>query len=410
MENANNTSNSATFDIKLTHKGKSLTLSNITTKTTIAQLHNLTRQSFDISEDDTIIKLLHKGKKLEEEQQPAFATIPTKTPKIVIMSTPKTQIQTLNSKKSDPLLRGFDNETKPPSSSQKCTCCWGSSHSTQNRHYKFVRFDTVHQHAFGTRPTSTTPHAFRAMDLLQKLATDPGVVKILTDRELVVNTLGEMDPIDDRIMQKKQAEGMCLLGYNTNRGLRIDLKLRTDDLEGFREYKELVCTLIHELSHNWVGEHDALFFANYGSMRVEYLVEHLILYQRGYRVAGGRSCAEVAGVKEECSGGMEKVLDVVLRELRGETMRYGVNMMAVQPVVEARWRELNEEMGERMKEGGLTIGGGNNEKDRSVEGRRQRALAAAERRLKELKENDGTGGGGEKSNGSGSSQKMDGKR
>jgi hypothetical protein len=39
-----------------------------------------------------------------------------------------------------------------------------------------------------------------------------------------------MDTDDDRIMQRMQIEGgECLLGYNTNRELRIDMKLRTDD-------------------------------------------------------------------------------------------------------------------------------------------------------------------------------------
>ena len=34
-------------------------------------------------------------------------------------------------------------------------------------------------------------------------------------------TLGEMDPVDDRIMQRMQLEsGECLLGYNLNHGLR----------------------------------------------------------------------------------------------------------------------------------------------------------------------------------------------
>jgi hypothetical protein len=34
-------------------------------------------------------------------------------------------------------------------------------------------------------------------------------------------TLGEMDPVDDTIMQRKQLKGgECLLGYNLNRGLR----------------------------------------------------------------------------------------------------------------------------------------------------------------------------------------------
>jgi hypothetical protein len=55
----------------------------------------------------------------------------------------------------------------------------------------------------------------------------------------MVGTLGEMDPIDDRLMQKKEQQGGCLLGYNTNGGVRIDVKLRTDDLQGFRPYLEL---------------------------------------------------------------------------------------------------------------------------------------------------------------------------
>lgn len=122
----------------------------------------------------------------------------------------------------------------------------------------------------------------QAHDLLHQLATDPGIVSILTKRELLVGTLGEMDPIDDRLMQAKQSEGACLLGYNTNHGMRIHVKLRTDDLSAFRPYNELASTLIHELSHNWIGEHNALFWTNYGQMRVEYLFVHARLMNGSY--------------------------------------------------------------------------------------------------------------------------------
>ena len=64
------------------------------------------------------------------------------------------------------------------------------------------------------------PHASEARQLLERLKTNPGIVVILRSRELVVGTLGEMDPVDDRIMQMMQLEGgECLLGYNTNSGL-----------------------------------------------------------------------------------------------------------------------------------------------------------------------------------------------
>jgi len=43
---------------------------------------------------------------------------------------------------------------------------------------------------------------------------------------------------------------------------------------GFYPYCAIAATLLHELSHNWVGEHNALFWSNYGQMRVEYMVTH----------------------------------------------------------------------------------------------------------------------------------------
>jgi hypothetical protein len=76
----------------------------------------------------------------------------------------------------------------------------------------------------------TAPHASKAQWLIEQLKTNPGIVAILSSRELVVRTLGRMDPNDNRIMQRMQIEGgECLLGYSTNRGLRINTKLRTDD-------------------------------------------------------------------------------------------------------------------------------------------------------------------------------------
>jgi hypothetical protein len=40
-----------------------------------------------------------------------------------------------------------------------------------------------------------------------------------------------------------------VLGYNVNRGQEISLRLRTDDLRGFRKYLRIRETLVHELAH-----------------------------------------------------------------------------------------------------------------------------------------------------------------
>ncbi|KAG8047707.1 hypothetical protein GUJ93_ZPchr0008g12994 [Zizania palustris] len=53
----------------------------------------------------------------------------------------------------------------------------------------------------------------------------------------------------------------CILGFNKNMGEEISLRLRTDDLKGFRKYESIKRTLLHELAHMVHSEHDANFFA-----------------------------------------------------------------------------------------------------------------------------------------------------
>ena len=64
---------------------------------------------------------------------------------------------------------------------------------------------------------------------------------------------------------------VCLLGLNTNHGQRIDLRLRTDPphYEGFQHYRVVKDVLLHELTHNFHGDHDAKFWAFYNQLKVE---------------------------------------------------------------------------------------------------------------------------------------------
>ncbi len=194
-------------------------------------------------------------------------------------------------------MRGLDDDKK---NSKLLTSASSSFWGTLHEKSHFRRIQECPDASFGTRPNAATPHAFEAHRLLERLSCDPGIVAIMTSRKLTVNTLGEMDPIEDVLMHKtRQQSGgaACLLGYNTNHGLRIDIKLRTEDLSSFRPYRELVATLIHELSHNWVEEHDLLFWTNYGQMRIEYLWEHACLMMGGMFVNGKRT-ATLAEVED----------------------------------------------------------------------------------------------------------------
>lgn len=51
----------------------------------------------------------------------------------------------------------------------------------------------------------------------------------------------------------------CLLGLNVNAGQEIKLRLRTNDMLGFRKYYRIRETLVHELTHNVWHDHDNNF-------------------------------------------------------------------------------------------------------------------------------------------------------
>ena len=339
----------------------------------------------------TSLKILYKGKRLEPGTDAAvFAEVPKKTPKIMVLATQSVAVQELNSKRSDPTIRGFDQEQRHPKPiASKMSEYWGPE-TAQDKNYKFCRFQACTWQSFGTRPTDSTPHDFAALQLLEKLATDPGIKAVLRERQLVVTTLGEMDPIDDRLMRQKQTQGACLLGYNTNGGQRIDLKLRTDDLRGFRPYDQLAATLIHELSHNWVGEHNLLFWTNYGQMRAEYFYEHTLNNTLGL-VINGKTTAQLAGLIALSMKTVEDVFHRVMAELTLEMGQHGLHPAMISTAIRERCQQLEEARSRKSAASTVVVDYGqaasgsfspsNNSTSRSPRGNpREMAMAASEKR------------------------------
>uniref|UniRef100_A0A7S1BB43 WLM domain-containing protein n=1 Tax=Corethron hystrix TaxID=216773 RepID=A0A7S1BB43_9STRA len=352
----------------LSYRGKKIEFTNITPSTTGKDLYLFAMQAFGLTESQ--VKLLHRGKRLEDSENSfVFEKEPSKTPRIMVIATSCIDVKKTVDKRSDPTIRGFDQEKVQPSAKQQY---WGEG-TTQDKDFKFCRFQACTWQSFGNRPADRTPHTFAAMNLLEKLATDPGIVAIMKERDLVVGTLGEMDPIDDRYMQQKQQHGGCLLGYNTNAGARIDIKLRTDDLEGFRPYSELASTLIHELSHNWVGEHNLLFWTNYAQMRAEYMFAHASLQSTLVR---GRTTADLAGLN---MGGLH-VFDLIMQELVQEMGQFGLHPNMIEGPIRQRCQELqkNYQQGKQLGKDTGSVGD-----DATAMTPRERALAAANRRIRE---------------------------
>jgi hypothetical protein len=73
-----------------------------------------------------------------------------------------------------------------------------------------------------------------------------------------VGLLTEMDPA---AYTEASHEGVTrILGLNRNKGEVIELRLRTDAGDGYRDYNTIRKTLCHELAHNVHGPHDRQFW------------------------------------------------------------------------------------------------------------------------------------------------------
>ncbi|GMH12019.1 hypothetical protein Nepgr_013860 [Nepenthes gracilis] len=100
------------------------------------------------------------------------------------------------------------------------------------------------------------PPASEALKRMHMLAADPGIVAIMNKHRWTVGIMTEMAPTGYVGISPK-----CILGLNKNHGEEISLRLRTDDLKGFRKYDSIKKTLLHELAHMVYSEHDAKFYA-----------------------------------------------------------------------------------------------------------------------------------------------------
>ncbi|ETI24059.1 hypothetical protein G647_03428 [Cladophialophora carrionii CBS 160.54] len=103
-------------------------------------------------------------------------------------------------------------------------------------------------------PLTYLPNPEKSRRYLERLANDPGIKASMRKHRFSVGLLTEMNPAEHTTHESKT------LGLNRNRGEVIELRLRTDAYDGYRDYKVIRKTLCHELSHNVWGEHDRNFW------------------------------------------------------------------------------------------------------------------------------------------------------
>jgi hypothetical protein len=99
------------------------------------------------------------------------------------------------------------------------------------------------------------PNQDQARDILTTLANDPGILACMNLHKWKVGSLAELYPEG-----KVGESAVCVMGLNKNKGQQILLRIRTDDLRGFRKILHIRKVLYHELAHNVHSAHDGDFF------------------------------------------------------------------------------------------------------------------------------------------------------
>ncbi|KAM0548105.1 hypothetical protein ACHAPJ_010025 [Fusarium lateritium] len=108
------------------------------------------------------------------------------------------------------------------------------------------------------RPLQGLPNPDRSQKLLLRLKEDPGIRAAMTKHKFTVGLLTEMEPLSHT--QTTHEGTSRILGLNRNKGEAIELRLRTDAHDGYRDYKTIRKTLCHELAHNIHSPHDRNFW------------------------------------------------------------------------------------------------------------------------------------------------------
>lgn len=227
--------------ITLSHHGeRHPTPLDLPPSTTLQTLHEKILQHLSLP-TGTGLRLIHKGKTV-----PSTATTLSETSltdaeaTLYILSTSPSTISAIRAAKPDPLLRPFSapnpRYVAAPRSTRDVTAL--------NSSYGFGRVEALPGFADTARATA----------ILEQLASDKGFLDVMRRKGWRVGALKEMPPEG-----KVGVDPVCVLGYNTNKGMEIHLRLRTDDRKGFRPMRMIRQVLAHELAHNVFSEHDDKF-------------------------------------------------------------------------------------------------------------------------------------------------------
>ncbi|KAF3002952.1 hypothetical protein E8E13_004066 [Curvularia kusanoi] len=230
----------AQIQVTLTHHGKPVELS-FAHDATISDLSE--RISSELFIPPSNQKLLIGGKLGLQKppfKDPSLPLGDFNTKKITLMGSTTAEVSSLNA-----TITAASTPRKPGPIK--------AAAPARTRDYK--RMQEEAQYTFHTlRPLPYLPRPERSLAFLERLRDDAGIKAAMRTHKFSVPLLTEMDPAMHTTQESRT------LGLNRNQGEVIELRLRTDAYDGYRDYKTIRNTLCHELAHNVWGPHDRNFW------------------------------------------------------------------------------------------------------------------------------------------------------
>ncbi|KAL4936685.1 hypothetical protein BDV06DRAFT_216480 [Aspergillus oleicola] len=268
-----------TIPISIHHHGKSHPLTP-PAQSTLADLATTLFETFHIPVENMKLLISPKpGMMKAPFPDTSLTDLPLTNPKfkVTLLGTPASEIENLNTAGAEMKRRVENREAARREARMQ-------SRSTSNRSGSGaggVRTlsDSNANYTFHTlKPLPYLPNPSKSHAFLKRLSNDPGIKTAMANHKFSVGLLTEMDPILHTTSESRT------LGLNRNKGEVIELRLRTDAYDGYRDYRTIRKTLCHELAHCVFSEHDRDFWDLTGQIEKE--VERAD-WKSGGRQAGG---------------------------------------------------------------------------------------------------------------------------
>jgi hypothetical protein len=227
------------LELTLTHHGDQITLS-FAQDATISDLSDRVASEFSIPPANQKFLMSKAGLQKPPFKDPSLSLSTLVSKKITLMGSTSAELSSLNASISRAVAPRRPGPIK-------------AATPARNRDWKKVQDEA--QYTFHTlRPLLYLPNPDRSLRFLERLRDDAGIKAAMRTHKFSVPLLTEMDPAMHTTHESRT------LGLNRNQGEVIELRLRTDAYDGYRDYKTIRKTLCHELAHNVWGPHDRNFW------------------------------------------------------------------------------------------------------------------------------------------------------